>query len=37
MQNNIGLQTAYWNGTTPELDIYKIIDLTKRPIWIPLN
>lgn len=30
MQNNIGLQTAYWNGTTPELDIYKIIDLTKK-------
>lgn len=30
MHNNIGLQTAYWNGTTPELDIYKIIDLTKK-------
>ena len=30
MQNNIGLQTAYWNGTTPKLDIYKIIDLTKK-------
>lgn len=30
MQNNVGLQTAYWNGTTPELDIYKIIDLTKK-------
>lgn len=30
MKNNIGLQTAYWSGTTPELDIYKIIDLTKK-------
>lgn len=30
MKNNIGLQTAYWNGTTPELDIYQVIDLTKK-------
>lgn len=30
MKNNIGLQTAYWSGTTPKLDIYKIIDLTKK-------
>lgn len=30
MKNSIGLQTAYWNGTTPKLDIYKIIDLTKE-------
>lgn len=30
MKNKIGLQTAYWNGTTPKLDIYKIIDLTKE-------
>lgn len=30
MQNNIGLQTAYWSGTTPELDIHQIIKLTKK-------
>ncbi|MDO4942284.1 MAG: sugar phosphate isomerase/epimerase family protein [Lachnospiraceae bacterium] len=30
MKNNIGLQTAYWNGTTPKLNIYEIIDLTKK-------
>ncbi len=30
MKNNIGLQTAYWSGTTPELDIHQIIVLTKK-------
>lgn len=30
MKNDIGLQTAYWNGTTPKLGIYEIIDLTKE-------
>ncbi|MGI6499460.1 MAG: sugar phosphate isomerase/epimerase family protein [Anaerostipes sp.] len=30
MKNNIGLQTAYWNGTTPKLDIYQVIDATKK-------
>lgn len=30
MKNKIGLQTAYWNGTTPKLDIYQIVDLTKK-------
>ena len=30
MKNQIGLQTAYWNGTIPELDIFQIIDLTKK-------
>lgn len=30
MQNDIGLQTAYWSGTTPKLDIYQIVDLTKK-------
>lgn len=30
MKNEIGLQTAYWNGTTPKMDIYSIIDLTKK-------
>lgn len=30
MQNNIGLQTAYWNGTTPTLNIHQIIELTKK-------
>ena len=30
MQNNVGLQTAYWSGTTPALDIHQIIELTKK-------
>lgn len=30
MQNNIGLQTAYWSGTNPKLNIYEIIDRTKK-------
>ncbi|MDY5497221.1 MAG: sugar phosphate isomerase/epimerase family protein [Anaerobutyricum sp.] len=30
MKNKIGLQTAYWNGTTPSLDIHEIIKLTKQ-------
>lgn len=30
MKNDIGLQTAYWNGSNPVLDIYEIIDLTKK-------
>lgn len=30
MQNNIGLQTAYWSGTNPKLNIYEIIDHTKK-------
>ena len=30
MQNNVGLQTAYWSGTTPVLDIHQIIELTKK-------
>ncbi len=30
MKNNIGLQTAYWSGTTPALDIHQIIALTKK-------
>lgn len=30
MQNNIGLQTVYWSGTTPVLDIHQIMKLTKK-------
>lgn len=30
MRNHIGLQTAYWSGTTPKLDIYQMVDLTKK-------
>lgn len=30
MKNHIGLQTSYWNGTTPKLDIFQVIDLTKK-------
>lgn len=30
MQNNIGLQTAYWSGTNPKLNIYEIVDHTKK-------
>ena len=30
MRNNVGLQTAYWSGTTPELDIHQIIARKKE-------
>lgn len=30
MRNNVGLQTAYWSGTTPVLDIHQIIESTKK-------
>ena len=30
MKNNIGLQTAYWGGTEPKLDIHQIIQYTKK-------
>ena len=30
MKNRVGLQTAYWNGTEPALDIHQIITLTKK-------
>ena len=33
MQNNVGLQTAYWSGTTPALDIHQIIELTKKAFY----
>lgn len=30
MNNEIGLQTAYWSGTAPALDIHEIIKLTAK-------
>ena len=30
MEHQIGLQTAYWSGTTPTLDIHQIIQFTKK-------